>query len=100
MTARVIAFAPVRSFLYELALMDGLEPVELDQRVFIPALHAHRPDAPQRVEIRQAGDIDNLLNEARRCLWADCTGRQTVARIDSERREERRILREMAGVGR
>ncbi len=89
---RVIDMAPVRSVFFEIALMDGLSPTEMDGRVFVPALHRHRPDAPARVEIRAWGDVDALLADARHCQFADCSGRETVRRIDADREAELRDM--------
>lgn len=89
---RVIDMAPVRSVFFEIALMDGLSPTEMDGRVFVPALHQHRPDAPARVEISAWGDVDALLADARHCQFADCSGRETVRRIDADREAELRDM--------
>ena len=80
--------------------MDGLSPTEMDGRVFVPALHQHRSDAPARVEIRAWGDVDALIDDARRCHIDGCAGRETARRIDAARQAELSDLCAFVGAAR
>lgn len=84
----LIEFPPVRSIFAEVLEMDGLPAYEIEGRVWTDALHRHRPDAPARVEISAWGDVDALIDDARRCPFPGCEGRETVRRIDAERQAE------------
>ena len=96
----VIDFPPVRSLFAEVLEMDGLPAYEIEDRVWTDALHRHRPDAPIRVEISAWGDVDALLDEARRCTFADCPGRDIVRRVDADRQAELSDLCAFVGAAR
>lgn len=80
--------ATVRSFLFELLELDGLESVPLGSGLGTPALHAHRPVYDAVVPIRSGADIDRLLEDAATCRFRSCSGRRRAEAIFEARRAD------------